>query len=75
MRVQYLSNEKGKKTAAVVPIKEWEAIQEELKTRHPDFWNELPDFVRRSIEAGQEQAASGETKSHTEVMETYKKYL
>ena len=28
--VQYLTNEKGKKTAVMVPIKEWEAIQSEL---------------------------------------------
>ena len=29
-KVQYLVNEKGKKTAVVLPIKEYEALQEDL---------------------------------------------
>ena len=31
MSVQFLSNEKGKKTAVVIPIKDWEEIQKRLK--------------------------------------------
>jgi len=31
MNVQFLSNEKGKKTAVVIPIKDWEEIQKKLK--------------------------------------------
>ena len=30
MNVQFLSNENGKKTAVVIPIKDWEEIQEKL---------------------------------------------
>nr|WP_295922489.1 hypothetical protein [uncultured Dyadobacter sp.] len=31
MNVQFLSNEKGKRTAVVIPIEEWESIQAQLK--------------------------------------------
>ena len=31
MNVQYLSNEKGKKTAVLVPLEEWEDMQSQLK--------------------------------------------
>jgi len=31
MNVQYLSNEQGKRTAVVIPIEEWEGIQDQLK--------------------------------------------
>lgn len=30
MNVQYISNQKGERTAAVVPIKEWNKIKEKL---------------------------------------------
>lgn len=30
MNVQYISNRRGKRTAAVVPIKEWEKIRKKL---------------------------------------------
>jgi hypothetical protein len=75
MAVQYMFNEKGKKTAAVVPIKEWEAILKDLKSSNKDFWNELPDHVKQGIERGQQQAALGKIKSHSDVMHKYKKYL
>ena len=31
--VQYLTNAKGRKTAVVLPIREWEAMQAELQKR------------------------------------------
>lgn len=73
MNVQFLSNEKGKKTAVVIPIKDWEEIQEKLKLKDVDFWETLPEHVRDGINRGQKQSLAGETKSHDEVMQKYSK--
>ncbi|CAG5016504.1 hypothetical protein DYBT9275_05569 [Dyadobacter sp. CECT 9275] len=75
MNLQFLSNEKGKKTAVVIPIKDWEEIQEKLKLSDADFWEELPEHVKEGITRGQKQALAGETKSHDEVMAKFTKYL
>jgi PHD/YefM family antitoxin component YafN of YafNO toxin-antitoxin module len=75
MNVQFLSNEKGKKTAVVIPIKDWEEIQEKLKLKDEDFWETLPEHVREGVNRGQKQSLAGETKSHDEVMQKYGKYL
>lgn len=40
-----------------------------------DFWEELPLNVQKSVERGMEQAQSGKTKAHSEVMKNYKKWL
>ena len=45
------------------------------KTGEPDFWEMLPQYQKESIERGLEQAKSGETKSHEEVMKKYEKWL
>lgn len=44
MNVQFLSNEKGKKTAVVIPIKDWEEIQKKLKREK--FFNSLETSVQ-----------------------------
>jgi len=44
MNVQFLSNEKGKKTAVVIPIKDWEEIQEKLDREK--FFNSLSKSVQ-----------------------------
>lgn len=75
MNVQYLSNEKGEKIAAVVPIKDWEKMQERLKLTDLDFWETLPNHVKDGINRAQKQSSSGDTKTHDEVMEKYSKYL
>jgi PHD/YefM family antitoxin component YafN of YafNO toxin-antitoxin module len=75
MNVQFLSNEKGKKTAVVIPIKDWEEIQEKLKLKDDDFWEALPEHVKEAVDRGQKQSLAGETKSHEEVMQKYSKYL
>ena len=75
MNVQFLSNEKGKKTAVVIPIKAWEEIQEKLNLLDDDFWNDLPNHVKEGISRGQKQALAGETKPTDEVMKKYSKYL
>lgn len=36
-KVQFISNEKGKPTGVVVPIKQWEAIQNELNYLVPEW--------------------------------------
>jgi hypothetical protein len=32
MEVQYLSNDKGEKTAVLIPMKEWSALEKEHET-------------------------------------------
>ncbi|HWV71997.1 MAG TPA: hypothetical protein VN040_09790 [Pseudosphingobacterium sp.] len=32
MKVQYLSNDKGEKTAVLIPMKEWSALEKEHET-------------------------------------------
>ncbi|WP_159472950.1 hypothetical protein [Dyadobacter sp. 3J3] len=75
MNVQFLSNEKGEKTAAVIPIEYWNKIKKQLKIEEPDFWNGLPDHVKDGIEKAQKQFFAGETKTDDEVMDSFKKYL
>ena len=40
-----------------------------------DFWEELPLNVRESVKRGMEQARSGKTKAHLDVMKNYEKWL
>jgi predicted transcriptional regulator len=40
-----------------------------------DFWEDLPESQRKSIERGIEQAAKGETVAHEDVMKKYGKWL
>jgi len=58
-------------------LKVLEAIKTLLltKTQDTDFWDQLPDLQKKSIERGLEQAANGQTASHEEVMKKYDKWL
>jgi predicted transcriptional regulator len=40
-----------------------------------DFWDQLPEFQKQSIERGLQQAADGETIPHEKVMKKYEKWL
>lgn len=40
-----------------------------------DFWEELPLNVQESVKRGMEQARSGKTKAHSEVMKNYEQWL
>ena len=40
-----------------------------------DFWNKLPLNIQESVKRGMEQARSGKTKAHSEVMKSYEKWL
>jgi len=40
-----------------------------------DFWEDLPESQRKSIERGIEQASKGETVAHEDVMKKYGKWL
>ena len=40
-----------------------------------DLWEELPLNVQESAKKGMEQAQSGKTKAHSEVMKNYEKWL
>lgn len=43
--------------------------------KEDDFWEELPLKVQESAKRGMEQAQSGKTKAHSEVMKSYQKWL
>ena len=45
--MQYLQDEKGKRTAVQIPIKEWEAIQKKL--RHDKEYNELKESLTQAF--------------------------
>jgi hypothetical protein len=40
-----------------------------------DFWNELPEQVKRDVEAATKEAESGLGKTHEAVMSKYQKWL
>lgn len=54
-----------------------EAIIQELKVvfkkQGPDFWEELPDSVKESINRGLDDVAAGRVQNHDQVMEEFKK--
>ena len=43
--------------------------------KEDDLWDELPLNIQESVKRGMEQARSGKTKAHTEVMKSYEKWL
>jgi len=45
------------------------------QVKEKDFWEELPLNIQESVKRGMEQARSGNTKAHSEVMKSYKKWL
>jgi hypothetical protein len=58
-------------------LKLLEAIKTLLltKTRDTDFWDQLPDLQKKSIDRGLAQAANELSASHEEVMRKYEKWL
>ena len=46
-----------------------------VQVKENDFWEELPLNIQESVVRGMKQAGSGETKSHSEVMKNYEKWL
>jgi len=62
------------KTEDVNVLKAIKTLLQSLNPEH-DFWDELPEFQKQSIERGLQQAANGETIPHEEVMKKYEKYL
>ena len=45
------------------------------QVKENNSWEELPLNVQESVKRGMEQARSGKTKAHSEVMKNYKKWL
>ncbi|HEY3372733.1 MAG TPA: hypothetical protein VGK10_17915 [Prolixibacteraceae bacterium] len=45
------------------------------QVKENDLWEELPLNVQESVKRGIEQARSGKTKAHSEVMKSYEKWL
>ncbi len=53
-----------------------EKVRQILKQeKEADWWDELPLSVQESVKRGMEQAKKGETRSHSEVMKKYEKWL
>jgi len=46
--VQYVTDQKGKKTAVQIPIKEWEAFQKKL--RHDKQYAEMKESLKEAFE-------------------------
>jgi predicted transcriptional regulator len=57
-------------------VKVLEAVKTLLQSKmeERDFWDQLPDFQKRSIERGLLQASRGETLTHEEVMKKFEKW-
>jgi len=45
------------------------------KTEEQDFWDQLPDIQKKSIERGVKQADNGQTIPHEDVMKKCEKWL
>ncbi|MFW6222466.1 MAG: hypothetical protein ACOC3T_02515 [Bacteroidota bacterium] len=53
-----------------------EKVSQILKQeKEADCWDELPLSVQESVKRGMEQAKSGKTRPHSEVMKKYEKWL
>lgn len=50
-------------------------IKAVFSTRTENWWKELPDEIKFSLEKSIKQADSGQTIPHKEVMKRYKKWL
>ena len=50
-------------------------VKQFLAANESDFWEELDEDLKASIERGLSQSARGEVKSHGEVMKKYEKWL
>jgi len=46
-----------------------------LDVQKDDWYDELPDSVKKSVEVSEKQLANGEGIPHKEVMKKYKKWL
>ncbi len=60
MPIQYITDPKGKKVAVVVPLEEWEALQEEL--------DKLTPAEASASDAAWEDYLAGKTKPLAQVM-------
>jgi len=50
-------------------------IESLIKAEDTDFWDEIPQELKDSIERGLAQADAGKTKPHSEVQKMYSKWL
>ena len=57
--------------------KEWvlQRIKDIFEEEEVDFWDELDDDLKASIDRGLDQSARGQVKNHEEVMKKYEKWL
>lgn len=49
-------------------------IKEVFENHEKDFWNELPNHVKKGIARAKEQASQGLLTPHNDVMKKYDKY-
>ena len=50
-------------------------IKSIFETEKIDFWDELPDSIKKDVNEGLLQSKKGLGKPHTEVLKKYKKWL
>lgn len=50
-------------------------IKAVFESRTEDWWDELPDEIKASVERGLKQSERGETIPHEKVMKKYRKWL
>ncbi|MCD6011959.1 MAG: hypothetical protein K0Q79_1821 [Flavipsychrobacter sp.] len=60
MQVQYVMNEKGKKTAVQIPLKQWEELQKGIKKL--ELFNELKQAFKEMEQHGQGKLKTPTTK-------------
>lgn len=50
-------------------------VKDVFDTHEKDFWNELPDIIKKGIERSRQQADAGLLTPHEDVIKKYAKYL
>jgi predicted transcriptional regulator len=77
MEIQSIKSELHEIIDQANDLKVLEAVRTLLRSsaKEQDFWDQLPDFQKESIERGLEQAENGQTTPYKDVMKKYEKWL
>lgn len=75
MEIQTLKIELAKRLLESDDVKLIEDVKNLFDKKEQDFWNTLPEHVKRGIEKSQQQAIEGKITPHEVVMQRYAKYL
>ena len=76
MDLQYISDSKGNPKSVIIPIDDWNRIKQKYdgieKDIQQDWYDLLSQEDKEAIEIGLQQANSGHTIPHSEVMQSVK---